>query len=201
MLDVGGGPFDESVLLTGEGHPQPLGDGLGDSILGVEDVLQLAVEPFRPQLKAILHIAQLYGDAHAICRRTLPSSTVVTESFSPIVRRSSPLPLNENADVRAATLRPLSGVRAFRISSAIPSQNQSWSFAALMSVKGITAIDATRFAGRRGMTGKRPGPGSDSALQILQLVSQVFRSLIPALGVFGERPPDDLAPARGAACP
>src|SRR6516164_3964897 len=58
-------------------------------------------------------------------RRTLPSSTVVTFSFSPIVRRSTLLPLKEKADVRAATRRPASPVRAFRISSAIPSQNQS----------------------------------------------------------------------------
>jgi hypothetical protein len=49
--------------------------------------------------------------------------------------------LNENADVRAATLRPFSGASAFRISSAMPSQNQSWSFVALISVKGSTAID------------------------------------------------------------
>ena len=30
----------------------------------------------------------------------------------------------------------------------MPSQNQSWSFAALMSVKGSTAIDATASTGR-----------------------------------------------------
>jgi hypothetical protein len=38
-------------------------------------------------------------------------------------------------------LRP---ARALRISSAMPSQNQSWSLAALMSVKGRTAIEAVR---------------------------------------------------------
>ncbi len=51
-----------------------------------------------------------------------------------MVRRSSLLPLNENADVRAATLKLLSGVRAVRISSAMPVAEPVRSFAALRSV-------------------------------------------------------------------
>src|SRR5580704_8039516 len=106
-------------------------------------------------------------------RLTLPSSTVVTCSLSPMVRRSSLLPLNEIADVRAATLRPLSGVRAFRISSATPSQNQSWSFAALMSVKGSTAIDATRSVGLTA----QPAPDSPRPALCLQFDQNVVGRL------------------------
>ena len=39
-------------------------------------------------------------------RRTVPSSTVVTSSFSPTTRRSSRRPLNAKQDVRAATRKP-----------------------------------------------------------------------------------------------
>ena len=54
-------------------------------------------------------------------RRTLPSSTLPTFSFSAISLRSASLPLNQNDERRAATRRPSILVSAVRISSAIPS--------------------------------------------------------------------------------
>ena len=49
-------------------------------------------------------------------RRTLPSSTVATSSFSPTVRRSSRRPLNAKQDVRAATRGALVAVARARYS-------------------------------------------------------------------------------------
>ena len=66
-LDIRRRLFDQPIVFaTGEGHPQSLGDRLRNLILHVEDVFQLTVVPLRPQLKAIGHVAQLHGDAHAI---------------------------------------------------------------------------------------------------------------------------------------
>jgi hypothetical protein len=52
------------------------------------------------------------------------------------------LPRSENADAFAATRRFFIGVSALRISSAMPSQNHSWSPVGDRSVNGMTAIDA-----------------------------------------------------------
>ena len=56
-------------------------------------------------------------------------------------RRSSFFPLNENADVRAATCRPGSCVSALMISSAMPSLKYSFSGSVLMFANGSTAIE------------------------------------------------------------
>jgi hypothetical protein len=74
--------------------------------------------------------------------RTLPSSIWATCSLSAADSRSVILPLNENDEVRDATRRFGRRVRTFRSSSVRPSQKCSWSFSALMSWKGSTAIDA-----------------------------------------------------------
>ena len=73
--------------------------------------------------------------------RTLPSSTVATLSLCPTSRRSTSLPLKENADVRAATLRALIRDSAFSSSSAMPSEKYSCSGSLLMLTKGSTAIE------------------------------------------------------------
>jgi hypothetical protein len=49
--------------------------------------------------------------------------------------------LNANADVRAMTLSPGICASALMISSESPSLNHSWSFPALMSAKGRTAME------------------------------------------------------------
>jgi hypothetical protein len=67
---------------------------------------------------------------------------VDTPRFSPSERRSSAALRNDNVEVWAATCNPGSWVRALRISSAMPSQNQSWFFSSLRSVNGSTAIEA-----------------------------------------------------------
>ena len=54
--------------------------------------------------------------------RTLPSSTVLTFSRSPIVRTSSDVPRNWKEDVREVTRTPRSRVKALMSSSARPSQ-------------------------------------------------------------------------------
>src|SRR5712692_8495617 len=82
--------------------------------------------------------------------RTLPSRMVPTLSFSPMLRRSSLLPLNENDEVRPATRRPSTWASASRISSATPSEKYSWSFAGLMSANGSTAMDGATAATARG---------------------------------------------------
>ena len=53
-------------------------------------------------------------------------------------------PLNWKDDVRAATRSSGIRARAFSSSSARPSAKYSWSFSALMSTKGRTAIEARR---------------------------------------------------------
>ena len=76
-------------------------------------------------------------------RRTLPSKTVRTRSFSPIARMSSLAPLNANADVRDATRSEGMELNAFRISSAMPSQKYPFSGSALRFTNGNTAIECS----------------------------------------------------------
>ena len=74
-------------------------------------------------------------------RRTLPCSTVATWSCSPTTRSSCCLPLNENADMRAATCRPSTRDSALMMSSAIPSPKYSFCLSSLKFTNGSTAID------------------------------------------------------------
>ena len=75
--------------------------------------------------------------------RTLPSSTEVTPSFSPISRTSACLPLKAKEEVREATCTPGTLASALMISSVIPSLKYSFSGSALMLVSGRTAIALT----------------------------------------------------------
>src|SRR6266849_5879936 len=74
--------------------------------------------------------------------RTLPSSTVATLSFDPTSARSIAGPRNANDEVRAATRKPGSWVRALMISSAMPSLKYSNSGSPLRFANGKTAIDS-----------------------------------------------------------
>ena len=74
-------------------------------------------------------------------RRTDPSSTVRTFSCSPMRRRFSFFPLNENDDIRPATRNSATCVSALRISSVMPSAKNSFSASALRFANGSTAID------------------------------------------------------------
>ena len=71
----------------------------------------------------------------------LPSSTLVTPSVLAMVPTSTVLPLNENADVRAATFSASIFDSALSSSSARPSQKCSLSTSALMLANGSTASD------------------------------------------------------------
>ena len=79
--------------------------------------------------------------------RTLPSSTELTPSFSPICRTSTSLPLKAKEEVREATWMPGTLARALMISSVMPSLKYSFSGSALMLASGRTAM-ALRAAGR-----------------------------------------------------
>src|SRR5580765_1806143 len=73
---------------------------------------------------------------------TLPSTRLATPSAAPILRISVLVPLNENDDVRAATLS--SGTWARRLSSVsvMPSEKYSLALSDDMLTKGSTAVDA-----------------------------------------------------------
>src|SRR6516164_2104510 len=74
-------------------------------------------------------------------RRTLPSSTAPTFNFRAMVPISVSLPLNEKADVRAATCSSLMRERSLSSSSESPSEKYSCSLSPLMFTKGSTAIE------------------------------------------------------------
>src|SRR5215471_7222757 len=74
-------------------------------------------------------------------RRTLPSRTVLTFKARPISLTLVPVPLNEKAEVRAATLKSLILASEFKSSSDNPSQKYSLSGSLLTFTKGKTAID------------------------------------------------------------
>src|SRR3984885_1687550 len=74
-------------------------------------------------------------------RRTLPSRTAPTFSLRAIVPMSVFAPLNENAEVRAATCNSLISASELRSSSVSPSEKYSCSLSPLMFAKGSTAIE------------------------------------------------------------
>ena len=74
-------------------------------------------------------------------RRTLPWSTLLTFRRAAISLIWTALPLNENDEVWAATFKPATWLRAFKISSASPSLEYSFSLFALKLAKGRTAMD------------------------------------------------------------
>jgi hypothetical protein len=53
-----------------QGHPEPLGDGTGNLILDVKDVLHLTVVALGPQLEAIPGVNELHGDANPVAGST-----------------------------------------------------------------------------------------------------------------------------------
>ena len=87
----------------------------------------------------------------------------LTFNLAPISLASTPLLLNENADVRAATFRSSTFDRAFSSSSARPSQKCSLSGSALMFVNGKTAIEC-RFRDLPGAESTLVDPARRSAL-------------------------------------
>src|ERR1700745_134539 len=74
-------------------------------------------------------------------RRTLPSSTAPTFSLRAIVPISAFLPLNENAEVRAATCSSLISASELSSSSVSPSEKYSCSLSSLRFTNGSTAME------------------------------------------------------------
>src|SRR6201987_395632 len=72
-------------------------------------------------------------------RRTLPSRTAPTFSLRAIVPMSVFVPLNENAEVRAATCSSLIAASELRSSSVSPSEKYSCSLSPLRFTNGSTA--------------------------------------------------------------
>jgi hypothetical protein len=74
-------------------------------------------------------------------RRTLPSSIAPTFSLRAIVPMSLSWPLNEKADVRAATCSSLISASELSSSSVSPSEKYSCSLSPLKFTNGSTAIE------------------------------------------------------------
>ena len=79
--------------------------------------------------------------------RTLPSSTVATLSARPTAAIVVRLPLNENAEVRAATRNPRIFASTLSSSSARPSEKYSSSSSRPRFTNGSTATDGASGAG------------------------------------------------------
>src|SRR5438874_6986346 len=92
--------------------------------------------------------------------RTLPSTKCATPSFCPISCAVAFLPLNENAEVRAATCRPGIFCRTVNNSSLMPSEKYSLPLSSLRLANASTAtdllvIDAAVVGGVVGLVRKR----------------------------------------------
>jgi hypothetical protein len=59
---------EAGLAAAGQRHPEALRDRLGDLILNFEDVLQLAVVPLGPDVKALRDIDELNRDPHPVTR-------------------------------------------------------------------------------------------------------------------------------------
>ena len=117
---------------------------VSDFVLDLEDILQFSIVGVGPEVRPIMNADQLSSDADMVSLfADTPLQNALDPELSPIVRRSSPLPLNENEDVRPVTRNRSIFASRFNNSSDIPSLKYSWSFAGLRFAKGSTAIDAS----------------------------------------------------------
>ena len=122
-------------------------------------------------------------------RRTLPSRTVRTCSFSPIVRMFCVAPLKANEDVREATRSEPTALNACTISSVMPSLKYSFSGSALMFRNGSTAIE---FAAAGAWTSAAAG---SAPVTVLGWISAAMKSAAVA-----NRSAGAFASARVTAC-
>ena len=116
--------------------------GGGDFLLNGEDILELTIECSRPEFDPIRGINQFGDDPYrSPCLRTVPSRSVATPSFSPIVLGSSFLSLKRNEELRPMTFSSLICARAAINSSESPSEKYSSFGSPLSLINGRTAID------------------------------------------------------------
>ena len=128
-------PFRAKSLLATQRLP-------GDFLLHREDILQFPIECSRPELNSIGGVNE-FGDNPNLVSLfgTVPSRSVLTPSFSPIVLGSSFLSLKRKEELRPITLRSLIGPRAAINSSDRPSEKYSSRGSPLSLSNGSTAID------------------------------------------------------------
>src|SRR5260370_30275152 len=117
-------------------------DGLGEFGLDGEPVFQIQSKIFRPELLARVGASQS-GAMRTMspALRTLPSTRCATPSFCPISCAVAFLPLNENAEVRAATCRPGIFCSTVSNSSLMPSEKYSLPLSSLRLPNASTATD------------------------------------------------------------
>jgi hypothetical protein len=123
-LDMARGDFGEGAPLLGaEGDPQGPDDIAGDLLLDGEDVAELTVVGFRPEVVAAGGVDELDGDPQAVVGLADAALEDAVDAqpvadLAEVGRR----PLNWNDPVREATRSPWMRQRALMISSAMPSQ-------------------------------------------------------------------------------
>src|SRR5262245_24462358 len=110
-------------------------DGLGKLRLHREYVLQITRVVFRPDLLAGVGASEPGGNAHT------SSTRCATPSFCPISWAVAFLPLNENADVRAATCRRGIFCSTVNNSSLMPSEKYSLPLSSLRLANASTATE------------------------------------------------------------
>ena len=142
-------------------------DGLADLVLQGEDVGEIAVPVFGPDVAAGLAVDERGGDAHPKpALRTLPSSTWLTSSSRATLGRSTFWPLNRKLLLREMTKRAETLERSVMISSLMPSEKYSCSGSPLILAKGETQMESLRVAAggglnRRSAAGQVASTGHD----------------------------------------
>ena len=128
---------------TGELTAQLRNDRLREFGLDREHVFQITSKILRPEFLACVGAGKPRRDPHRYRRtlRTLPSTRCATPSFCPISWAVAFLPLNENADVRAATCIPGIFCSTVKSSSLTPSEKYSLPLSSLRLTNGRTATD------------------------------------------------------------
>ena len=138
---VGGSPSDVRALLRSQLDLERSDDGMRDLVLHGEDVAELPVIAFRPQVMAGPSVDQLRGNPDRLpALRTLPSTMCVAPSWRAIWTISMALPLSAKLVLRAATAKLEIFERSVMMSSERPSPKYSCSGSPLKFVKGRTAI-------------------------------------------------------------
>src|SRR5438477_9250770 len=137
--------FDGLFLFRQELEFQRLDDRFGNFVLQGENVVEIAVVTFRPDVIVVapsINCAVIRTRPRAL--RTLPSSTWLTFSCRATCRTSTFLPLKANALFLAITEHADTLLRSVMMSSVMPSINYSCSGSPLMLSNGSTQMESLR---------------------------------------------------------
>src|SRR5437762_5301513 len=117
-------------------------DCLREFALDREHVFQITRKIFRPEFLARLGAGEPGRDSHRVAGFAHASfDEMATPSFCPISWAVAFLPLNQNADVRAATCMPGIFCSTVKSSSLTPSEKYSLPLSSLRLTNGSTATD------------------------------------------------------------